>query len=92
MTAAGWTYDELLTNGWFPHCYPPGPGEPVWRLEFTYYRSEVSRHTIEVTAATEAEAQTAAAARANAWLQEHPLFQPKRPPRGVAGTGRSTAA
>jgi uncharacterized protein (DUF2235 family) len=73
----GWTFDELLTNGWFPHWQP---GERPYRLEFTWYRSEIARHTVEATGATMAEAQADAAARANAWLAEHPEFQPKRPP------------
>jgi hypothetical protein len=31
-----------------------------------------------------AEAQAVAAARANAWLAEHPEFQPKRPPAAAS--------
>lgn len=76
---AGWTYEELLTNGWFPHWQPRHAGEP-WVLEFTWYRSEIARHSVFASGATEEEAMTEAASLANAWLREHPGFQPKRPP------------
>jgi uncharacterized protein (DUF1697 family) len=75
MTGDGWTFEELLTNGWFPHWEPEGP---PYRLTFTFYRSEITVDSVTATGDTEAEAAREAARRANAWLREHPHFKPRR--------------
>jgi len=79
MSEAGWTYETLLTNGWYAHwvASPPAPG--AYTLGFTYYRSEISIHTIHGRGATEAEAIADAVRQANAWLRDHPGYQPRRP-------------
>ena len=75
----GWTYEELLPNGWHPFWTSAGRGDGMVSLDFTYYRSEIARHTVSSVGATEADAITQAVAMANAWLREHPEFAPKRP-------------
>lgn len=80
MAGSSWTFDELLTNGWYPYWQPRSSDDEPYALTFTFYRSEVSRHSVEAAGQTEEDAKTAAAAEANAWLCEHPHFQPRRPP------------
>jgi hypothetical protein len=78
MTGSGWTFDELLTNGWYPHWEPVGSGERPYAVTFTYYRSEITVDSVYGTGATEAEAIAEAERNANAWLQENPQFKPRR--------------
>ena len=78
MTGKTWTFEELLTNGWFPHWDPPAPDSPPYALTFTFYRSEITVDSVTGSGATEAEAMAEAARHANAWLQEHPHFRPRR--------------
>lgn len=79
MTDAGWDFETLLTNGWHDHWSPAGePGEPV-SLAFTYYRSEYTVHSVLGHGATREEAIAEAVAKANAWLVDHPGYQPREP-------------
>ncbi len=75
MTDPGWTFETLLTNGWYAHDPAGAPGV----LRFTYYRSEISIHTVTGHGATRAEAIADAVRQANAWLSEHPGYQPLQP-------------
>ncbi len=77
---ADWTFDELLPNGWHPHWSPLESEEAPYSLEFTYYRSEIARHSVEAQGSTEREAIESVVAAANAWLRDHPEYAPKRPP------------
>jgi hypothetical protein len=78
MTGVNWTFEQLLTNGWFPHWEPPTPGGPPFTLTFTFYRSEITVDSVTATGATEAEVTAEAARKANAWLREHPRYKPRR--------------
>ena len=75
MTEAGWTFETLLTNGWYAH----DPAGDSGVLRFTYYRSEISIHTVTGHGETEAEAIADAVRQANAWLRDHPGYQPRQP-------------
>ncbi|HYI24203.1 MAG TPA: hypothetical protein VD767_02245 [Thermomicrobiales bacterium] len=78
MSDTGWTFEELLPNGWHPHWMPPERDDHPFVLEFTFYRSEVARCVLEASGSTEHEARERAAALANAWLREHPEYAPRR--------------
>lgn len=85
MNEAGWDYETLLTNGWDGQ-WVSGPSQAV--LAFTYYRSELSVYTVRGHGATETEAIADAVAQANAWLEDHPGYRPRRPwitAHGLAG-------
>ncbi|MEJ7900853.1 MAG: hypothetical protein WKF63_03355 [Thermomicrobiales bacterium] len=75
MTDTGWTFETLLTNGWYAH----DNGNDPRTLRFTYYRSEISIHTVTGHGATGPEAITDAVRQANAWLRDHPGYQPRQP-------------
>lgn len=75
MTEAGWTFETLLTNGWYAH---DNGGDPT-TLRFTYYRSEISIHTVIGRGETEAEAIADAVRQANEWLRDHPGYGPRQP-------------
>ncbi len=75
MTDAGWTFETLLTNGW----YAPEPSDDPRTFRFTYYRSEISIHTVHGHGDTEAAAITDAVRQANEWLREHPGYGPRQP-------------
>jgi hypothetical protein len=77
---AGWTYEELLPNGWHPFWLQDERGDGMVSLDFTFYRSEIARHTVNTVGATESVAIEQAVTLANAWLREYPEFAPKRPP------------
>ncbi len=79
MTDARWTYETLLTNGWFVHWMPRASDDAPFALTFTFYRSEISIHSVEGSGATEAEAIADAVAHAHLWLHDHPGYQPRRP-------------
>ncbi len=76
MTNAGWTFETLLTNGWYAH-WLSGPARFI--LGFTYYRSEISLHTVVGHGETEAGARADTVRQANAWLRDHPGYQPREP-------------
>ena len=75
MIDAGWTFETLLTNGWYAHDNTDDPQT----LRFTYYRSEISIHTITGHGETGTEAIADAVRQANAWLRQHPGYQPRQP-------------
>lgn len=75
MTDPGWTLETLLTNGWYAH--DPAGDDGVAPL--TYYRSEISIHTVTGHGETRAEAIADAVRQANAWLRQHPGYQPRPP-------------
>lgn len=75
MTDAGWTFETLLTNGWYAHEPSGDPGS----LRFTYYRSEISIHTVEGHGETSAAAIADAVRQANLWLNDHPGYAPRQP-------------
>lgn len=75
MTDAGWTFETLLTNGWYARWNPGAPHS----LQFTYYRSEISIHTVEGHGDTEDAAIADAVRKANQWLREHPGYGPRQP-------------
>lgn len=75
MTNAGWTFETLLTNGWYAHEPSGDPGS----LRFTYYRSEISIHTVIGRGDTNAKAIADAVRQANLWLDDHPGYRPRRP-------------
>jgi hypothetical protein len=77
MAGNGWTYEKLQGNGWDVRWEARGEhGE--FRLAFTFYRSEISIHTVEGVGATEAAAIAEAVEAANQWLLENPRYQPRR--------------
>lgn len=75
MTRESWTYEELLTNGWYPHWEPGGP---PYVLTFTFYRSENTIDSVHATGSTPAAAVADAEQKANAWLREYPHYKPRR--------------
>lgn len=74
MTDAGWTFETLLTNGWYAH----DDADPC-TVRFTYYRSEISIHTVMGHGDTRAAAIADAVDKANQWLREHPGYAPRQP-------------
>ncbi|MBA3274377.1 MAG: hypothetical protein H0T72_01180 [Chloroflexia bacterium] len=76
MTEAGWTYETLLTNGWYGFWIA---GPPQATFGFTYYRSEISIHTVHGHGDTETAAIADAVRQANEWLREHPGYGPRQP-------------
>jgi hypothetical protein len=79
MTDTRWTYETLLTNGWFGQWIDDTAGAAPYTLRFTFYRSEISIHTVVGSGATEAEAIADAVDHAHRWLRDHPGYQPRRP-------------
>lgn len=79
MSGAEWDFETLLTNGWHAHWAPAtSDGAPV-SLEFTYYRSEHTVHSVFGSGTTREEAIAEAVTKANAWLAGHPGYQPRKP-------------
>lgn len=79
MVTREWDFDTLLTNGWHAHWDPRQTGDASVQLTFTYYRSEHTVHAVSGHGATEQEAITEVVSLANAWLREHPGYQPRDP-------------
>lgn len=77
---ADFTFDELCPFGWHPHWLPQGDDVQPFVLEFTFYRSEIARHSLVAHGRTEQEARNEAVRQANEWLQAHPEFAPRRRP------------
>lgn len=75
MTDRGWTFETLLTNGWYAH----DPAGDAGVVRFTYYRSEISIHTVTGHGDTRIEAIADAVSQANAWLSDHLGYQPRQP-------------
>jgi hypothetical protein len=79
MGTRNWDFDTLLTNGWHAHWEPqPADASPI-KLVFTYYRSELTVHAVTGEGPTRDDAIAEAVARANAWLQDYPGYQPRDP-------------
>ncbi len=77
---ANYTFDELCPFGWHAYWLPDGDDERPFVLEFTFYRSEIARHSLVVHGHTEQEARDEAARQANVWLLSHPEYAPRRRP------------
>ena len=79
MTEPRWNFETLVRNGWHPHWDSLVGNDTPVSFEFTYYRSEHTVHIIRAAGVTPDDARAVAVREANAWLAEHPWFQPRAP-------------